>query len=76
VSRGFLFRVPEQCRECHAQGAVTLEQTLKGELVILRWRCRMCNADWSVMPSDHVERRRSRTDRRNTPRNERRRRSD
>jgi hypothetical protein len=55
MPRGFLFRVPAQCKQCQAGGSVSLQQSLKGEIVLLTWCCRMCHADWPVLPSDHVE---------------------
>jgi hypothetical protein len=75
VPRGFLFLVPDRCPKCEKPGAVTLEQTLKGNVIAVMWCCKLCGEEWPVTPSDHTERRRggvedrrkgTRTDRRKT----------
>ena len=71
MARGFLFLVPEHCRKCEKSGCVTLEQTLKGNVIVMAWCCKLCRAEWPLTPSDHVERRRG-ADRRKGTRSERR----
>ena len=59
--------VPENCVECGVTGAVTLEHTVKGKLIMLDWCCRACSYAWPVRRSDAF-RLRPKRDRRESPR--------
>ena len=66
-------RVPEQCKFCEAKGTLQAETIVVGNTVTLKWCCRKCDAEWSIMSGEFVERRKT-PERRRTPRNERRKR--
>jgi hypothetical protein len=67
--------LPPECKFCGAVGHVTVEATIAGDLVILRWCCRKCSQEWAVTSAeltaaerrrlaDRRRRARPRTDRR------------
>jgi hypothetical protein len=43
-----VLRVPRQCATCGRLGTVKLQQTIRGERVILDWCCGACDAEWPV----------------------------
>jgi hypothetical protein len=45
-------RVPVACVSCGARGTIKLQQTIKGESVVLEWNCSICNAEWPVRRQD------------------------
>jgi hypothetical protein len=45
-------RVPAACVGCGARGTVKLQQTIRGENVVLEWNCTICNAEWPVRRKD------------------------
>jgi len=49
-------RVPPECDRCGAVGKVKLQQTLKGDQVLLEWCCTACNAEWPVKRRDQPPR--------------------
>ena len=65
----------EECPSCHASGGIRVEQTIKGDTVLLQWLCSTCQASWPVVRSDEQsfsERRSGPSDRRRKTRSERR----
>jgi hypothetical protein len=54
-------RVPARCKSCAAAGTVTVETTVSGLSVLLRWCCRKCGHDWPISARELLKsRRRSR----------------
>ena len=43
-----VLRMPPECLECGNHGPVNLQQTIKGDHVILQWCCTGCGAEWPV----------------------------
>jgi len=41
-------KIPTECPNCHRDHTITLEQTIKGDTVILQWCCRACSHSWPV----------------------------
>jgi hypothetical protein len=66
--------IPERCAKCQAAGNVTLEQTIKGQVVELAWCCGACSHSWPVKDGEitPVERRAHPGDRRKASRTNRR----
>jgi len=68
----YRLRIPERCEFCDAPRTVTLQPTISGQTVSLRWVCSTCQRGWPVSqerragPTDR--RRSSRTDRRSAKR--------
>jgi hypothetical protein len=46
--------VPSVCPACGQAGRVKLQQTMKGEAVILEWACGACDAEWRVTRKEQV----------------------
>lgn len=47
-------RVPQQCANCGKAGTVKLQQTIKGERIVLDWYCTACEAEWPVKRKEEV----------------------
>jgi len=45
-------RVPPNCVRCGMAGTIRLQQTIKGESVVLEWACTACEAEWPVVRKD------------------------
>ena len=41
-------KVPSRCPACRREKMVKLEQTIKGDSVLLSWCCRACDHHWPV----------------------------
>jgi hypothetical protein len=66
---------PERCPSCHIGGGIRVEQTIKGDSVLLQWLCSTCQARWPVVQDDEVavtERRSGTRERRRKTRQDRR----
>jgi len=54
-----------RCPKCLAPGSVLLDQSIRGEFILLYWCCHECSEAWSLTADDYVtERRVSDPDRR------------
>jgi len=71
-------RIPDPCPRCGANGSVTLEQTIMGRDVTLRWCCKSCRYEWRVTDTatEGPDRRTNPMDRRKMSRTDRRTNSD
>ena len=47
-------RVPTECAVCHRAGAVKLQQTIKGDKMVLEWSCAACGHEWPVRRKEEV----------------------
>ena len=45
-------RVPLECIRCSAIHTIKLQQTIKGDQILLEWCCTVCNAQWPVKRKD------------------------
>lgn len=74
VSASLSLRIP-CCPQCGAHGTIRLQQTVRGESIVLDWSCSRCETEWSVERGEpeFVERRVGPVDRRVSPRGDRRR---
>ena len=43
-----VLRTPAKCTLCGTTGTVKLQQTIRGDHVILEWHCTACDAEWPV----------------------------
>ena len=70
----FGLRIPARCPQCQAEGAIVLQQVIRGVTVLLSWVCERCDAEWAVADGDpnFLERRTGEPDTRGEPRRERR----
>lgn len=46
--------VPPVCLTCGTAGTVKLQQTIRGEHVVLEWACSACQAEWPVRRKEEV----------------------
>jgi hypothetical protein len=44
--------VPDSCPHCGAPGRVQLQQTIRGNRVLLEWVCHACSLEWLVRHKD------------------------
>ncbi len=44
-------RMPPECIRCGATH-IKLQQTIKGDQIVLEWCCTICNAEWPVKRRD------------------------
>jgi hypothetical protein len=66
-------RVPDDCPFCGTAGKIVLETTVKGKVVVLKWCCESCSAEWPVTPEEEqIDHRQGPDDRRVKKRNDRR----
>ena len=67
-------RLPAKCVNCGVVGGITVESTIQGRSVRLRWCCSMCSHEWPVLPEEReLAERRKVQDRRRVTRADRRR---
>jgi hypothetical protein len=48
-----------RCPTCHAPGCVLLEQSIRGDLILLNWFCHDCSATWPLTADEYVTERRT-----------------
>jgi hypothetical protein len=49
-----VLQVPRACVQCGRDGTVRLQQTIRGENVVLEWSCIACHAEWPVRRKEEV----------------------
>ena len=46
--------LPDRCPKCNTPGTARLQQTIRGDAILLNWSCSRCNGEWPIQEIDRV----------------------